>query len=218
MKIRIDDSQLHLLSEQYYYDNNDVRRTIPKNQGMTQDDTTLQASKRHNGTDKEYEPSSEDQEKINKVRSKLIFYFDKTLDKIVQLEKDIMKEKYSNGLNPRFKEGSTSDRVEFSEKKLIDLKGSLDNVKEMLKDEVKLLELYDEGVFSVKKYTPINYNSKGGDPDTEPSRLGLRKHMLGLRKKIEDLGNKEDKSPEEMDLLKKYKEEYDNEFDSSMLY
>lgn len=242
MKIKINESQLSLLGEQQYnYDKNDVKRTIPKNVDLKVDDTTLQASKRHPDTDKVWEPSSEEEDKINKVRSKLLFFFDKTLDKIVQLEKDIIKEKYGSDsytksedyknpfnklrtmdpnkvVQPKKIGSADTDRVLFSEKKLVELKGSLENVKEMLKDKKKLLELYDEGVFSVKPHTPKHPLQKGGDPDMEPSRNVIRKHMLLLRKEIENLDGIENKTPEQMELLQKYKTEYEKEFDSSILY
>lgn len=219
MKIKVNKEQLSLINEQQFnYDKNDVRRTIPKNHGMQPDDSTLLASKKHLDTDKVWEPSSEEQDKINKVRSKLLFYFDKTLDKITQLEKDIMKEKYSTNLNPRYVPDKSTDRVSFSEKKLEDLRGSIENVKEILNDETRLLELYDEGVFSVKQHRPKNPQEKSGDPGTEPSRNVIRKHMLLLRKEIENLDGIENKTPEQMELLQKYKTEYEKEFDSSILY
>lgn len=140
---------------------------------------------------------SDDEMKINKVRSKLIAMYDNYIDKI-----EILKFKV---YDHRWTKEDPSDKL----KQIDQYNSNLDKIREVMKDEQTLLSLYDK-FGSQEEHTPRKPTDKRQDSESVKKYVDSEtmKNNHELRKKIQPLETQLNWKEQELNYLENSIDDY----------
>lgn len=187
MKIVITESQYNSLTERLDYSVGDIpakgNTLSPRHDEFIGD--TKDYNRKLNRSD-----ISDDEMKINKVRSKLIAMYDNYIDKIEHLKNTLFDD--------RWEKRDSSDKL----KQIDQYESNLDRIREVMKDEQTLLSLYDK-FGSQEEHTPRKPTDKRQDSESVKKYVDSEtmKNNHELRKKINDHRTQLHRKEGELDYL-----------------
>lgn len=194
MKIVITESQYNSLTERLDYSVGDIpakgNTLSPRHDEFIGD--TKDYNRKLNRSD-----ISDDEMKINKVRSKLIAMYDNYIDKI-----EILKFKV---YDHRWTKEDPSDKL----KQIDQYNSNLDKIREVMKDEQTLLSLYDK-FGSQEEHTPRKPTDKRQDSESVKKYVDSEtmKNNHELRKKIQPLETQLNWKEQELNYLENSIDDY----------